>query len=73
MKWQNYDNDALRLRYRIDLTPGVAEHVAHYQKWSEEVVVALSSAGELWGAVVYFSNMQDYSSGGSDFGIANAS
>ena len=73
MKWQDYDNDALRLQYRTDLTPGVAEHVAHYQKWSEEVVVALSSAGELWGAVVYFSNMQDYSSGGPDFDIANAS
>lgn len=47
MKWQDYGNDALRLQYRTDLTPGVAEHVAHYQKWSEEVVVALSSAGEL--------------------------
>lgn len=38
-----------------------------------KIVVALSSAGELWGAVVYFSNMQDYSSGGPDFDIANAS
>ena len=38
MKWQDYDNDALRLQYRTDLTPSVAEHVVHYQKWSEEVV-----------------------------------
>ena len=38
-----------------------------------KIVVALSAAGELWGAVVYFSNMQDYSSGGPDFKIDNAS
>lgn len=43
MKWQDYDNEALRLQYRTDLTPGVAEHVAHYLHWSEEVVNRLSA------------------------------
>jgi arylformamidase len=38
MKWQDYDNEGLRLQYRTDLTPGVKEHVSRYQQLSEEML-----------------------------------